>query len=76
MENRAKLIKAEINLLGAQAIGHDLVAVTYEFPYRAKYGDRRWSKQILAVDYDTINDPSFYEALYSLVQDLRRELEG
>ena len=76
MENRAKLIKAEINLLGGQAIGHDLVAVTYEFPYRAKYGDRRWSKQILAVDYDTINDPSFYEALYSLVQDLRRELEG
>lgn len=76
MENRAKLIKAEINLLGAQAIGHDMVAVTYEFPYRAKYGDRRWSKQVIAVDYDTINDPSFYEALYNLVQDLRRELEG
>lgn len=76
MENQAKLIKAEINLLGAQAVGPNSVAVTYEFPYRAKYGDRRWSKQILAVDCDTINDPSFYEALYNLVQDLRRDLEG
>lgn len=75
MENQAKLIKAEINLLGAQAIGHDLVAVSYEFPYRAKYGDRRWSKQMLAIDYDVLNDATFYESLYELVQALRKELE-
>ena len=76
MENQAKLIKAEINLLGAHYISANKAAVSYEFPYRAKYGDRRWSKQVIAVDWDTINDPSFYEALYNLVQDLRRDLEG
>lgn len=75
MENQAKLIRAEINLLGAQAIGHDEVAVTYEFPYRAKYGERRWTKQVCVAAFDEFDTESLYGIIYNKVQALRKELE-
>jgi len=75
VQSKAKLIKAEINLLEAHYISNGKVAVSYEFPYRAKYGERRWTKQVLSVDYDLLDDESTYLAIYSMVQDLRKELE-
>ena len=75
MENLIKLIRAEINLLGADPIGHDEVAVQYEFPYRAKYGERRWTKQVCVATYDEFDTEAFYGIIYNKVQALRKELE-
>lgn len=75
MENQIKLIRAEINLLEANRIGDDLVAVSYEFPYRAKYGERRWSKQVLVMKNTVLDTEVMYSALYGQVQDMRKELE-
>lgn len=75
MENLVKLIRAEINLLGVNSIGHDEVAVQYEFPYRAKYGERRWTKQVCVATFDEFDTESFYGIIYNKVQALRKELE-
>ncbi len=75
MTNMAKLIKAEINLLEAHYIDGDTVAVSYEFPYRAKYGERRWTKQVMPVSADLLNTETMYTNMYMLVQALRKELE-
>lgn len=75
MTNMAKLIKAEINLLEAHYIDDGKVAVSYEFPYRAKYGERRWTKQVMPVSADLLNTEIMYSNMYMLVQALRKELE-
>lgn len=75
LTSRAKLIKAEINLLGAQYIGDGRVAVSYEFPYRAKYGERRWAKQVISSDASLLNDDRLCTSIYTIVQALRAELE-
>lgn len=75
MENLIKLIRAEINLLGVNPIGHDEVAVSYEFPYRSKYGERRWTKQILIEEFNDVGTERSYGNIYNKVQILRKELE-
>lgn len=75
MENQIKLVKAEINLLEAHRISDDTVAVSYEFPYRAKYGERRWTKQVLVMKNTVLDTEAMYAALYGQVQDMRKELE-
>ena len=75
MENLVKLIRAEINLLGVNPIGHDEVAIQYEFPYRVKYGERRWTKQILIEEFSDVGTERSYGNIYNKVQELRGQLE-
>lgn len=71
---QGRCVRAEINVLSYTLRRDGTLAVLYEFPYRARGVDRRWSKQVEVMP-DTLSADELYGRLYQRVQGLRAELE-
>lgn len=70
----ARNAKDGINVLGMTLRRDGLVAVSYEFPYRAGRVERRWCKQVELVP-ETVSQGMLYDLIYERVKEIKANIE-